>query len=93
MAAKAVQVGNSLGFGSSFGSATEVTARGQVVSGMASGFGVVSTFSGNGQAVMFGDRGRSMQCRLKYADASCFTSAGGVGVCETSDGKVIDVMW
>ncbi len=90
---KAVQVGNSLGFGSSFGSATAVTSRGQLVSGMASGFGVVSTFTGNVQAVMFGNRGRSMQCRLKYADASGFTSAGGVGVCETSDGKVIDVMW
>jgi hypothetical protein len=90
---KAVQVGNSLSIGSAFGSGTAITSRGQVVSGMASGFGVVSTFSGNVQAVMFGNRGRSMQCRLKYADSSGFTSAGGVGVCETSDGKVIDVMW
>jgi len=90
---KAVQVGNSVSIGQSFGSAFGVSSSGRTFAAAGSGFGVVSTFTGNVEAVLFGNRGRSMQCRLRYADSSGFTTAGGVGVCETSDGKVIDVMW
>lgn len=90
---KAVQVGNSVSIGQSFGSVFGVSSSGRTFAAASSGFGVVSTFTGNVEAVLFGSRGRSMQCRLRYADSSGFTTAGGVGVCETSDGKVIDVMW
>ena len=69
-----------------------------------SGFGVglaagttipvfTSSTSGNLVAVMFGDRGSTMRCSMNYADSSGFTSLGGVGVCQLSDGRVIDVMW
>ncbi len=52
-----------------------------------------STTTGNLVAVLFGDRGSSMRCNMNYADSSGFTSLGGVGVCQHSDGRVIDVMW
>ncbi len=52
-----------------------------------------STTTGNLVAVMFGDKGSTMRCDMNYADSSGFTSMGGVGVCQHSDGRVIDVMW
>jgi len=54
---------------------------------------LTSTTTGNLVAVLFGDRGSSMRCNMNYADSSGFTSLGGVGVCQHSDGRVIDVMW
>ncbi len=54
---------------------------------------VVRESRGNMRGTLFGDRGRTMACRFHYADSSGFTSAGGVGLCETSDGKQIDVQW
>ena len=62
-----------------------------VISG--SSFNVVNTYTGSVQGVLFGNRGNTMRCSLQYADSGGFTSAGGVGVCETSDGIVIDVQW
>ncbi len=52
-----------------------------------------STTSGNLVAVLFGDKGSTMRCNMNYADSSGFTSMGGVGVCQHSDGRIIDVMW
>lgn len=52
-----------------------------------------STTTGNLVAVLFGDRGSTMRCNMNYADSSGFTSLGGVGVCQHSDGRVVDVMW
>lgn len=49
--------------------------------------------SGDFAAVLFGSRGSSLNCQLQYADPSGFTGSGGVGVCQHSDGRVIDVMW
>ena len=54
---------------------------------------VVSSTSGNIVAVMFGDQGSTMRCNMNYADSSGFTTAGGVGVCQHSDGRIIDVIW
>jgi hypothetical protein len=54
---------------------------------------VVRESRGNMRGTLFGDRGRTMSCRFHYADSSGFTSAGGVGLCETSDGRSIDVQW
>lgn len=56
-------------------------------------FGVVETYTGNVRAVLFGDRNNTMRCSLQYADSSGFTTSGGIGLCETSDGRVIDVLW
>ncbi len=54
---------------------------------------ISSSTSGNIVAVLFGDRGQTMRCHMNYADSSGITSAGGVGICQHSDGRVIDVMW
>ncbi|WP_209079492.1 hypothetical protein [Shimia sp. R9_3] len=51
------------------------------------------TSSGSFVATLFGDQGSTMRCQMNYADNSGFTALGGVGVCQHSDGKVIDVMW
>ena len=59
----------------------------------ATAFGVVATYTGGMRGVLFGDKGHTMICNFQYADASGYTEAGGVGLCETSDGKVIDVQW
>ncbi|AZY95977.1 hypothetical protein F1642_14770 [Paracoccus sp. NBH48] len=52
-----------------------------------------SSSTGDAVAVMIGSRGSSLSCQLQYADASGFTTSGGVGVCQHSDGRVIDVVW
>jgi hypothetical protein len=51
------------------------------------------TTSGSFAATMLGDRGSSLRCQLQYASSMGDTSAGGVGVCQHSDGRVIDVQW
>ena len=52
-----------------------------------------SSSTGAAMAVLLGSRGSSLSCQLQYADASGFTTSGGVGVCQHSDGRVIDVVW
>ena len=54
-------------------------------------FGSIST--NRVVAVLFGSKGSSLNCQMRYADSSGLTSSGGVGVCKHSDGRVIDVMW
>lgn len=54
---------------------------------------VTTTYSGNMVAVLMGDRGSSMRCNMTYADSSGLTNMGGVGICQMSDGRVIDVSW
>jgi hypothetical protein len=44
-------------------------------------------------AVLLGNRGSSLNCQMRYADTSGFTTSGGVGVCNHSDGRIIDVIW
>jgi hypothetical protein len=61
--------------------------------GAGAAFRVVETYTGSMRGVLFGDKGHTMVCKFQYADSSGFTSAGGVGLCETSEGKVIDVQW
>ncbi len=63
-----------------------------IISGFG-GFAVANSYSSRIVAVMFGDKGSTMRCNLNYADSTGFTSTGGVGVCNHSDGRTIDVMW
>jgi hypothetical protein len=44
-------------------------------------------------AILLGDKGSSLNCQMRYADPFGDTSAGGVGVCEHSDGRKIDIVW
>ena len=78
------------------GQAVQADARTAVGVGFAAGTTVpviTTSTSGNFVAVMFGDRGSTMRCNMNYADSSGFTTFGGVGVCQHSDGRVIDIMW
>ena len=78
------------------GQAVHADARTGVGVGFAAGTMVpvvTSSTSGNMVAVMFGDRGSTMRCNMNYADSSGFTTMGGVGVCQHSDGRAIDIMW
>lgn len=69
------------------------TGVGTVYSGGAIGTVVTTNSSGNFVAVLLGDRGSTMRCQMNYADSSGLTSIGGVGLCQHSDGRVIDVTW
>lgn len=87
-AGKAVMRGASTTVGTVFGTAT---------AGTNSAFGtstlIGSSYTGDFVATMLGNRGSSLSCQLQYADSSGFTTAGGVGVCQHSDGRVIDIVW
>src|SRR6056297_2377088 len=78
--------GQAVNAGASSGTGT-VFAGGEV------GTVFVSTTTGEFIAVLLGDRGSSMRCQMNYVDSSGFTSFGGVGICQHSDGRVIDVTW
>ena len=78
------------------GQAVHADARTGVGVGFAAGTTVpviASSTSGNFVAVMFGNRGSTMRCNMNYADSSGFTTIGGVGICQHSDGRKIDIMW
>lgn len=90
---KAVPVGRNVTNTNSFGSATAYSSRGGVASGFGTGFGTSTSSSGQFHALLFGNKGNSMKCQLQYADAKGLTTAGGVGFCEASNGKVIDLQW
>lgn len=77
---KAVMDGSSSGVATAFGGGFNTTA-----------FGATST--NRFVAVLLGNRGSSLNCQMRYADSSGFTTAGGVGVCQHSDGRIIDVVW
>lgn len=85
---KAVMRGASSFVGTTFGTAT---------AGNATAFGtstiVGTSTTGSFVAVLLGSRGSSLSCQLQYADSSGFTTSGGVGVCQHSDGRVIDIVW
>ena len=69
--------------------ATESTAAGNV----AAHFEALQTFPGNVKATLYGSGGATIQCRFKLADVIIGFSAGGFGICQISDGGVIDVFF
>lgn len=56
-------------------------------------FEAVEFFDGNADAVLSGDRGNIMQCRFKLADILFGFKGGGFGICELSDGRIIDIFF
>jgi len=78
---KAVNVGHSTGIGTGFDSDGDSSSI------------VMNQYTGSVQAVLFGDKGSSMRCKFQYADSSGYTPAGGIGICKTSDGRIVDVQW
>ncbi len=51
----------------------------------------IEEFPGNSEALLFGDRGTEMRCRFRLSDRVVGFKSGGYGLCETSDGRVIDI--
>lgn len=85
---KAVMRGATSTFGTTFGTAY---GNGSSATGVGSFSGTTTT--GAFVATLLGSRGSTLSCDLQYADPSGFTTAGGVGVCRHSDGRIIDVVW
>ena len=56
-------------------------------------FEAVEEFKGDAEAVLFGDRGNIMQCRFLLTDVILGFKGGGFGICQLSDGRVIDVFF
>jgi len=52
----------------------------------------VEAYSGYVEAVLFGDKGHTMNCRFRTPDSLGLLS-GGIGRCQVSDGRVIDVQF
>ncbi|GEM_PF-3082885 len=73
------------------------TSVGTAFAAGASAFGTTTiigtNYTGDFVAVLLGSRGSSLSCQLQYADSSGFTTSGGVGVCQHSDGRLIDIVW
>jgi len=85
---KAVMRGSSSTVGTTFGTATSGS---YTAFGSSTFFGSSST--GDAVAVLIGNKGSSLNCRLQYADTDGLTTAGGVGVCQHSNGSMIDIVW
>jgi hypothetical protein len=51
------------------------------------------TFNGNVKATLTGNRGDNIKCRFRLADTIIGFSSGGIGLCQVSDGRVIDVFF
>jgi hypothetical protein len=54
-------------------------------------FEAVETFGGNADAVLSGNRGNIMKCRFHLTDVIIGFSGHGIGICQLSDGRVIDI--
>jgi hypothetical protein len=57
------------------------------------GFEAVQSFPGNSKATLSGNRGNVIKCRFKITDVIIGFSSGGTGICQVSDGRVIDVFF
>jgi len=79
---------SSTSFGTGFG-----TAWSGNTTGYGTTFGTVESFSGNIEAVLFGDRKHTMKCCFRAADSMMGLPSGGIGMCQVSDGRVIDVQF
>ena len=55
------------------------------------GYPNVYEFPGNTEAFLQGDRGGKMRCKFKLSDTLVGFHGGGFGLCETEDGRIIDM--
>ena len=70
---------------------TSAAARGST--DRSASFPALQTFPGNAKATLSGDKGGKMACRFKLTDVIIGFSSGGFGLCQLSDGRVIDVFF
>jgi hypothetical protein len=65
----------------------------RVTIGSSSDFEEVETFTGNTEATLSGDMGNIMKCRFHITDTIIGLSSSGFGLCQTADGRVIDIFF
>ena len=53
----------------------------------------VQLFDGNAEATLAGNKGNIMKCRFNLADSIIGLSSGGFGMCQVTDGRVIDIFF
>ena len=58
-----------------------------------SDFEDVQLFDGNAEATLSGNKGNIMKCRFNLADSIMGLSGGGFGICQVTDGRVIDIFF
>jgi predicted small secreted protein len=56
-------------------------------------FETIESYSGNIDAVLFGNKGHTMKCKFQAANSLIGLPSGGEGRCQISDGRVIDVQF
>jgi hypothetical protein len=54
-------------------------------------FDDVQMFEGNAEATLTGNKGNVMKCRFSLTDSIMGLSSGGFGLCQVTDGRVIDI--
>ena len=64
-----------------------------VTDGGSAVFDDVQVFEGNAKATLSGNRGNIMKCRFNLTDSIIGLSSGGFGLCQVSDGRVIDIFF
>ncbi len=72
---------------------TETESDTTVADSGAASFEDVQLFDGDAEATLLGNKGNIMKCRFKLADIIIGLSSGGFGICQVSDGQVIDVFF
>jgi len=53
----------------------------------------VQMFEGNAEATLSGNKGNVMKCRFNLTDSINGLSSGGFGLCQVTDGRVIDIFF
>jgi hypothetical protein len=53
----------------------------------------MDSFEGKVMAVLYGDKGHTMMCKFKPTDPLIGVPGGGIGLCLTSDGRLIDLYY
>ncbi len=53
----------------------------------------VQLFDANAEATLTGNKGSIMKCRFNLADSIMGLSSGGYGICQVTDGRVIDIFF
>ena len=72
---------------------TDIQSDTTVAASQTAAFDDVQVFEGNAQATLSGSRGNIMKCRFNLTDSLMGISSGGFGLCQVSDGRVIDIFF
>ena len=64
-----------------------------IATSQSAAFDDVQVFEGNAKATLSGSRGNIMKCRFNLTDSLMGISSGGFGLCQVSDGRVIDIFF